>query len=114
VHQKPLGEAEINLGLHALEPSNSVLSRSKGWSPSTHHHLPRRRRPATPPGTAAAEEKPLLECLSILWGSECRGAGATGGTQMKIYRLQLSPEEDKKLQRVMKVLLAPVCSSIWF
>jgi len=33
---------------------------------STHHHLPRRRRPQAPPGTAAPEEKPLPEYLSIL------------------------------------------------
>ena len=65
---------------------------------------PRRRRPASPPGTAPAEEKPLPEYLSLLPRSDCRETGATGGNQIKTYRIQLTAEEQKKLEQVLKRL----------
>ena len=74
---------------------------------STHHHLPRRRRPAVPSGTAATEEKPLPEYLSLLPSSDCREAGAIampGGNQMKKYSISLTSEEQKMLEQVISRL----------
>jgi hypothetical protein len=64
---------------------------------------PRRKLPATPPGTAAAEEKPLPEYLSILQRSDCRKAGATGGTQVKTITIRLPDVEAAMLLEVQKV-----------
>jgi hypothetical protein len=63
---------------------------------------PRRKLPATPPGTAAAEEKPLPEYLSILQRSDCRKAGATGGNQVKTITIHLPDVEAAMLVELGK------------
>ena len=66
----------------------------------THHHLPRRRRTAAPPGTASAEEKPLPEYLSILPRSDCREAGALGGSEVKPITIRLPDVEAAMFQEL--------------
>jgi hypothetical protein len=78
----------------------------KNETKPTHHHLPRRRRSAAPPSTAALEEKPLPEYLSILSCSDCREAGAiraSGGSQMKTITIRLPDVEAAMLVEVQKV-----------
>jgi hypothetical protein len=59
--------------------------------------------PEAPPSTSAPQEKPLPQYLSILQGSDCREAGATGGTQMKTITIRLPDVEAAMLVEVQKV-----------
>ena len=68
----------------------------------TQHHLSRRRSSATAPSTAAAEEKPLPEYLSILQRSDCGEVGATGEKQMKTIAVRLPDVEAAMLVEVQK------------
>ena len=56
----------------------------------------------TPPGTAAPEEKPLPECLSLLPRSDCRETGASGGSQVKTIIIRLPDVEAAMLIEVQK------------
>jgi len=69
----------------------------------THRHLPRERHLATPPDTAPVEEKTLSEYLSLLQRSDCREAGAIGGSQVKTITIRLPDVEAAKLVEVQKV-----------
>ena len=62
---------QTNLELIALDPFNSDISPHTNEKKSTHHYLPRRRSPAVPPGIAAAEKKPVSQCVGILSCSDC-------------------------------------------
>ena len=71
---------------------------------SANHHLSKGRRRATPSRPVASKEKSLPEYLCILQGSDRRKARAhrrAAGAEVKTYRIQLTPEDQKKLQQVL-------------
>ena len=85
-----------------MTPSIATYHQKRNEKKPTHYHLPRRRRPAAPPGTALAEKKPLPEYLSLLQRSDCREAGATGGSQMKTITIILPDVEAAMLVNLQK------------
>jgi len=94
---------QTNLELIVLDPFNSDLSPRTNEKKSTYYYLPRRRRPAAPPDTAAPEEKPLPQHLSILQRSDCREDGAIGmcrGSQVKTITIRLPDVEAAMLKEL--------------
>lgn len=70
-----------------------TYQRERDETKPTHDYLPRGRSSTAPSGTASIEEKPLPEYLSLLQESDCREAGATGGSQMKSITIRFTDVE---------------------